>query len=519
MAAIQQTPFRDFAIAVEPDSDYENSVWSLASILFDDQDCTSFGVPASQKDKYDSRIRKDRLITFWQGLCDDSAQRAADEASNAEERAIAHLSVNKIFEACEALVQGKDYRLATLVSQIQGDHALHEQISAQVEAWRDLNVLSEMSEPIRALYSLLAGKTCVCEGIGTKHIEDKARTFPLSERFGLDWRRAFGLRLFYSITTEEPIEAAVVKFADDLKDKEPAKPGDDIFYTLLQLYAASKGEQPTPSFAHNLAQPTTSPSPLTARLSFQIYHAATVRFPSSSDAAAADTLATTFATQLDEAGEWLWAMFALLHLSDPAQRQQYIQALLAHHAKDIDADPQAIDRGTWTTLIDELKIPESWIWEAKALYARAVDGVRMIEAECLVKAGNWSQAHDVLTRIVGPECVIAEEWTLLRGLLDSFKAGKENIDNWGLGGLIYEDFLDLVSGEVGDKKRRTVLNRLLETLPTVARDLEEERKKHDVDANEKEMFRQMVALQEISRVVGQEVLALKVTKVRSRSDS
>ncbi|KAL9633114.1 MAG: hypothetical protein Q9164_004893, partial [Protoblastenia rupestris] len=392
MAILQQTPFNDFALAVEPDSDYEKAVWNLATILFDDQDCEAYGVPATQKDKYDHRIRKDRLIAFWRGLCGEEAKQAADNALNAEERAIAHLSANKVVEACDALVQGKDYRLATLVAQIGGDQGMHEQISAQIEAWRDLNVLSEMSEPIRALYSLLAGETCICEGTSGKHIEDKARVFPISERFDLDWKRAFGLRLYYAISTDAPIEAAIAKYASELESDEPRKPQQDIFYTLLQLYAASKDIIPFPALAPILAPQTSPPTPLQARLSFQLYHVLTVHFPTTTSPTAADTTTTHFATQLNDAGEWLWALFALLHLSNPPDRQQYIQALLAHHAKDIQTNTPETDT-TWNTLTHDFKIPGPWLWEVKALYARTIERDRAREANYLVKAGQLQQAH------------------------------------------------------------------------------------------------------------------------------
>ncbi|KAL9103589.1 MAG: hypothetical protein Q9163_001391 [Psora crenata] len=509
MAVPPQTPFNDYALAMQSNEGYEKAIWTLASILFDDQGCEAYGVPAAQKDKYEARIRKDRLIAFWQGLCSEEAKRAAENAPNAEERAIAQLSACKITHACEALVQGRDYRLATLVSQIGGDQVMHQQISAQIEAWKTLNVLSEMSEPIRAIYSLLAGKACICEGTLAKHIEDKVKAFAISERFNLDWKRAFGLRLYYAISIDEPIEAAITKYEGELHEDEPRKPEQDMLYTLLQLYAASKGVLPTPSLEHIFVPDTAAPTAPTARLSFQLYVALALRFPSTLNPQASDRLAITFATQLDAAGEWLWAMFALTHLTDPGLRQQYIRALLSRHAKDITADPPM--EGNWSMLTKELKLPPAWIWEAKALYARAVDGDRVREANYLVKAGQWVQAHDVLKRIVGPDCVIAEEWGQLQGLLDSFKPGKEELDGWGLGGQVYADYLGLVAKDLEGQEKAALLGRLLESLPTMMHDLDEEGNKHQTDEDEekaKARFRERVALQEMSGLVGKEVLAI-----------
>ena len=520
MAELEQTPFKDIAALVQPDSTYEKTVWELASILFDDQNLQSYDIPTAEQANYHDRIRKDRLISLWGHLCEDSAKNAVREAPTAEERAIAHLSAHKIVEACDALVQGKDFRLAILVAQLGGYETVREDMEAQIAAWRELNVLSEMTEPIRAIYSLLAGNACVCEG-KKGPLEDRARTFVISERFNLDWKRAFGLRLFYAILAEEPIEAAVVKFANDLQADEGKKPlpwfseeespqnlwqdpnpshREDILWGLLKLYAASKSALPTPSIAKTFAPQNTTGNPLDTRLSFQLYHAFTRRFPSepASSPFQADALTWTLATQLDSAGEWLWAMFALLHLSSRPQRHMAIQSLLAHYAADIQTEPA---NEHFRTLIEELKIPTEWIYEAKALFARTVENDHVKVVGYLVKAGNWDEAHAILKTEVGPNAVIEEDRDALREILDAFNPGRDFIQEWGLGGQVYEDYLNLITGTVGaGREKKELLGRLLGALPMMVR-------------GGKVGFREMVAVKEISGVVGKEVLAMK-EKVR-----
>ena len=524
MASLKQTPFQDIASLVDVDCTYEKQVWELASILFDDQDCEAFDVPVDLNAHYDHRIRKDRLIALWERLCQDSAKHAVSIASTAEERAIAHLSAHKIAEACDALAQGKDFRLAILVAQIGGDQTMHNDMGDQIEAWRKLNVLSEMTEPVRTLYSLLASETCICEGKKGPP-EDRARTFAISERFSLDWKRAFGLRLFYAILADDPIEVAVAKFANDLQGDEVARPRppfsedaaasnaawqdpypsqrEDILWGLLKLYAASKSALPTPSIAETFAPQNTTGNPLDSCLSFQIYHALTLCFPSvaASTPFQADALTWTLATQLDSAGEWLWAIFALLHLSSAPQRHMAIQSLLAHHAADIQTEAAVASNEHYRTLTHELKIPPEWIFEAKALCARNVLGDHVAEVGYLVKAGDWEEAHEVLRKEVGPSMVIEEEWDVLRGIIDAFKDGRDVILEWGLGGQVYEDFLSLIKGDVDWQEKKEVLVRLLDALPTI------------VQGSKKPPFKEIVALQEISRVVGKEVMAMK-EKVR-----
>ena len=501
MAQFQQIPFQEMASSVDSDSDYEKSVWQLASILFDEQDPETYGVPAAHKDIYDHRIRKDHLVDFWEQLCGSSAKKAAHEATTAEDRAIAYLSAHKVVDACEALVQGKDFRLATLIAQIGGDEVMREDISTQIQAWRDLTVLSEMTEPIRTLYSLVAGEVCKCEA-KKGPLEDRVSEIIISERFNLDWRRAFGMRLFYAILVEEPIEAAVVKFANDIQSDEPKKPilpleeddpagfeREDILWGLLKLYAASKSALPTPSISEIFAPRITTGNPLDTRLSFQLYHAFTPRFPQApaSDPVQADAFAWTFASQLNSAGEWMWALFAILHLSQAEQRDRAIRAHLAHHASNISTEAQL------QTLIDTFKIPASWIWDAKALYARTVLQDHVQEVDYLVRAGDWEEAHEVLRKEVGPTAVIEEDWDMLHGVLEAFQPGKNDISDYDLGGQVYQDYLSILKLELSAGEKQETLGRLLMALPSIS----------------KGELKQKVAVQEMSAVVGREFLKME----------
>lgn len=511
MARFQQTSFKNIASQIEPPSQYEQSVWELASILFDDQNPEAYGVPAAHKATYDHRIRKDRLISFWKRQCQETAMNAVSAAPNAEERALAHLSANNVVEACDALVGGRDFRLATLVAQIGGDKIMRDDMTNQIDRWRELDVLSEITEPIRALYSLLAGQTCVCEGKRAP-TENRARTFVISERFNLDWKRAFGLRLFYAILAEDTIEDAVVKFEHDLQSDEGRKPvpwfvegetdtpwadsqagqREDILWGLLKIYAASKSALPTSSLVEILAPENITGNPIDARLSFQLYHAISARFPAISDPSKADYLAQTFAAQLDSAGEWYWALFSLLHLSSYRQRHLAIQSLLVQHAEAIPDDTKS---ELFRTLTEVCKIPVAWIWEAKVLYARTVLQDHLQEVDFLVKAQDWNEAHGVFRREVGPSAVVEQDWDTLHGVLDNLKDCKEQIAEWGLGGQVYDDYLSLVRGVNQDEKRE-LLSRLLDALPMMMR-------------GGKRELKETVVVQEISALVGKEVLAMK----------
>lgn len=512
-------------------SDREFMVWELAAILFDEpgSDTALDRLPAD-KAKFEHLIRKENLVHMWQRICQPSARKAALEARNHEERAIAQLSANNIVQACDELLQGKDYRLAILVSQIGGDRVMWEDLTGQIKAWRKLNVLSEIAEPIRALYELLSGNVCVCEG-KKGPAEDRAKTFVISERFDLDWKRAFGLRLWYATLSEEPIEVAVQKYATDLETLEKRKPlpwfledqthvlwkdpnadqRQDILWGLLKLFTASKTGADFPISSIVLPHNTTG-NPFDSRVSFQLYHALSLHFPSAIDNALGDQLALDFAGNLDSGGEWVWAIFVLLHISNPAQRQSSIQSLLSIHAAEIIPDDTSKESNAFVTLTIEFGIPEQWIWESKALHARSISQNHVDEVHFLLLARNWDEAHDTLCRVVAPRAIIESDHDTLRRLITAFHGeGKEHVAEWSLGGGVYEDFVALVIGqdveqdgrmrraEKSEQGKLTILNRLLSALPVM---VQEHAGAMTLDES--------VAIKEMSAVVASAAVGVKV---------
>ena len=489
----------------------EQLAWELASILFDTYDDEiSENVPLQQRDFYDQRIRKDRLAAFWSHLCRNEALTAVSMARTTEERAIAYLSMNAVIEACNVLSEGKDYRLATLVAQIGGDKIMQEEMRAQIDSWRKLNVLSEMSDPIRALYELLAGNTCTCEG-KKGPLEDRAKTFTISGRFGMDWKRAFGLKLWYSTLVDEPLEIAIERFAADLKDKEPSKPlpwfltlqdvtlawsdphgetREDVLWGILSLYAERSSETKTKNLIQVVMPENVVGHPLQSRLSFELYHALSPHFPTPSSSLPADQLALGFAAELESADQWLWSLFALLHLSDIKERQLALQAHIARHAASIGEH----DHDLLQTLFVEFRIPEPWVWEAKALHARTVLRDHEAEVRFLLRARNWSEAHRALCAAVAPRAIISRDHAALSKLLDDF-AHEDRPHDWRVGGGVYVDYLHLLRCEEG-AERRKVVGRLLGALAEMKRRVGGD-------------LLQSVAVQEMSGVVAEKVLAGK----------
>lgn len=491
-------------------SAHEKLVWQLASVLFD-----HVNIP-KELEQYPGaidRLRKDKLSAFWQKLVEQTASQQVAMARTAEEKAIAALSGHRVADACAHLVGGKNFHLATLVAQIGGKESIRADMREQLDEWQKSRVLSEFSQPIRTIYELLAGNVCICDGSKGAPIEDRIESFSISKRFGLDWRQAFGLRLWYGIMAREELDSAVHKYAGDLaQDFEPSRPHawyveqriptlwededladrEDLLWGLLRLYAFQDSD------LEAIIRPENSQlSPLDTRLSWQLSRALTstggISYADNGEDKA-DQATLSFAAQLNNEGSWLETVFVLLHLSSPTARAKSIQNHLAQHAGRIGSE----DSESFITLVQDFKIPAPWIWEAKALYMRSVKKDPQGEVECLIRAGSYEEAHRTFATVVAPRAIVEADYETLRALLEGFYGRENSIAEWRRGGEIYQDFLQLLD----DQKKgppgpdRDVLERLLAGLPAAI-------------AARETGFMERVAVETMSGVVAKTVVALR----------
>ncbi|KAF2204579.1 hypothetical protein GQ43DRAFT_468968 [Delitschia confertaspora ATCC 74209] len=458
---------------------HEQKAWELLGILFDDYNSLPDGVSQDIYQEHIERIRKDKLSQFWESLVRADAEKHAQKAKLPEEKAIAYLSGHNVIDACSALIDRLDLRLATMVAQIGGDEAMRLDVADQIDDWRKMDVLSEMTDEIRALYELLAGNCDICEGRTGGGLENKASTFKIASRFGLDWRRAFGLRLWYGTMVHEPIHVAIAQFADALRDgKEEAKPvpwfveqgvdmgwkdpepenREDILWGILKLYASSKLELPA-NVEDILSPENVSGHPLNARLAWQFFQHFRARQQEAHDSrkiglptarsgnglnesllssitsstekdrqaedpltALGDNLTLLYASSLHSPQHWTTAVFVYTHLSSPVARAHYIRTLLALYSDTYEISEEDTD---YQYLTKTLRIHKTWIYAAAALRAKA-EGDDVQQTLHLLKADELAEAHEVLCRSVGPSSIISRDYDTLREVLGDFIPSPEN---------------------------------------------------------------------------------------------
>jgi len=470
--------FSNFADVVPLDTatgTHEHLTWQLLNLLFDHGDRKPQGMNEEEFNRLQNRKRKEELSAFWQALVYDDAQQHLKQAATPEEKAIAHLSCNSIADACHVLLEGLDLRLATMIAQIGGDAAMRRDMTSQIEEWRRLDVLAEMDESIRALYELISGNCALSEGKIGAGRENRASSFKIGSHFKLDWRRAFGLRLWYGTMHDEPIELAVAQFADALRDgKEDVKPvpwfieqkldmgwndpekecREDVLWGILKLYASSKLDLPA-NIEEVLAPENVSGHPLNARLSFLLFQVFKSRWDDpdedeerivpmptirdsddarssflSSTASTAesdiqaeeplielgDKLTLTYAASLHTPEHWTTAVWAYTHLSNSTMRAHYIRSLLNQFSHTYNL---AESDTTFKYLAGPLQVPLTWMHAAAALEAK-IKGDVLHQATHLIKASELEEAHEVLCRKVGPNSVISRDYDALRELLGGF---------------------------------------------------------------------------------------------------
>lgn len=466
---------------------HEYVVWKVASILFDPvrTSCASLieGLSDDRIDELEHRIRRDALSDFWVDLVREDTATSARDAATAEEKAFAYLAGGNVEEACAALIDGRNDRLATIIAQLPGNSSMQQMMRKQIEAWRSQNILSEMSEPIRALYEVVAGHVCVSEG-KTGAAEDRASTFSLSSRFGLDWRRSFGLRLWYGNHSTASLIDAVNAYSEDVAsgketvhpvsgflEQEQAKGSVDTVSGLLKLYARKPSAESF-SVGDLLSPANVTGDHLNARVAWQLatfLRCKEIVSPTDITDDTLDFLSNAFAYQLETVHEFVNAFKVLLHLKPQPIRDASVRSMLNRRAPELAAS------GPPDSLPDALtktsRIPTSWLWHARALAARAVLKDHATEVTYLLRAGAYDEAHTVLCRVVAPQAVISRDTDRLRELLGEFEdLGPEvRVQGWVTGGRLFFDYIHLVDlqgrpGHAAVEERKRVLERLLEAM-------------------------------------------------------
>ncbi|KAF9212326.1 hypothetical protein BGZ59_006911 [Podila verticillata] len=456
-----------------PLSTEEINAWTLGHTLFD-------ALPKSQNIDIDEprELLETRARTIACGEWLSQVSKVVTEAeleklsrsgtaTALEDSVIALLVSNKRQRASIAAVQAKNPRLATLIAQTGRGSKSLSKVEDQLLLYKDQASGIKIPDFYLKALALLSGALTTDiapKGEPSRYVTD-----------GLDWRRTLGLHLWYSNTAEVDLTTALNEYVESLSQSSKiAKP-----LPTYQKQGASKSEhydflfQLIKLLVHPSTQLETvlhplgiSPSRLDYRQSWQFYMVLTqslgvASFGSDSSHA---IICNNFMSQLENLGLWQWAVFIALHLETSESREAAVRSLLERHieiprplsstghSSSIELESIA-GNGTHTSfLLKDLKIPEEWLWTARATQAN-YRGDLSLEVYSLLKSGEHQKAHVLILCDLAPLYVLyggLETLGKLLGMVDQTK-----VANWANGGGLYQKYLECCSdseGNVGEVK-------------------------------------------------------------------
>lgn len=341
------------------DRSYEASLFRLGHALFD-----SMHLHLNQDATVDVRnrvssIRRKAALSEWLGDvvtplvdADLKKQSSTDPAA----LIFSLLSGYQIDKACDTAIDCGSVKLATLISQASGDFEFREDLREQLQLWREQRIDVHVSVSIRKIYSLLAGSLDVLEGSKASNLERCPDVDPLE---GLDWKRTFGMYLWYV----EPMDASIAQVyksydratrlspsrvapprphylegapPQKLAFRIPSPPPSDALFSLIRLYA-----EPACSLSQILSPLSFGSSPADYSFPWHLYIILSrcMRVRDLSDrgdgehveevdedpsgrreghSPGADLLASYYAQQLEQLGMLQEAIFVLLHIEGSA---------------------------------------------------------------------------------------------------------------------------------------------------------------------------------------------------------
>jgi nuclear pore complex protein Nup98-Nup96 len=127
------------------------------------------------------------------------------------------------------------------------------------------------------------------------------------------------------------------------------------------------------------------------------------------------------------------ATFVLLQLSDAGSREAAVRDHLGRHAHRIGWPRNPASA---FSALRKFGVPETWIWEAKALDFRS-RGDSQQEFLALVWARNYAEANQAFVNRVGPDLVIERDFRRLFRFAQLLFKVKRKLPDWDRAAAVY----------------------------------------------------------------------------------
>lgn len=430
-----------------------SDVFSLASVLFDNLEVHGIkplpeSLPQEAAKKQTETYRAQLLSQWLSNIVASDMQKQLASSRDPLSQALTYLYGNEITKSAVAASKGGNLHLAALIPLLGSpDEDIKLAAQSQIKEWQASGVLGYIPVPVRTIYELIAGNTCVSKGLASSHDTKAAPTLHISQ--GLSWLQAFGLRLWYESTTHKPISEAVKYYEGAFMAQNSTVPNpfvgsnnvQNVEFQLLSLYSS-----PDSQFLDLFNPLSTSGNSFDYQISWLLYYVLVKSLGLFQDPGSkiGSLLSLEFAAQLESQRKYVEAVFALSHISQDFYASQEIEQLITRNISDLTT--KDID-----TLVNKLKISPAVFSNARALKLR-YQGDYWNECQQLIIAGNFEEAHYRLLNYVAPQAVISNNLDKLLTLLLSFKS-PEVINGWSKGGQVYLDYI-YVFEEMSSKRQR-----------------------------------------------------------------
>lgn len=427
------------ALAEKSSSSHKDihEIWPLASILFDNS-------------VEDDLARKNALSTWLESQVGMSVQRDLD-ALQAVDNQLARLPIllsgHCIGAASRLAMTLQNDHLATVVSLMGAiDDSMRSLARDQLQDWLDQNSIYKIPTEIRHVYELLAGNTSVSNPLGS----NGSQVPVLYLCNGLDWKRAFGLKLWYGLNGKQTIVDAVIAYTKDLRiqseTRVQAPAANDILFSLIKLYALDNSD------IRSLVE-STSISSCVAWYLYLILCKSNKKYGYKNG----DKLAVYYGDDLESHGFWKESIFIYSHISDDDLSLRLIKRSLFQNIESIAFGDEPL-------VAEELHLPVTLIYEGRAQFARYREQHKE-EAEYLIRAGLYDEAHSTIVKYVAPQSVLSMELSSVFSLLQQLE--NKPIANWAAGGQIYLDYITLAENKVSPMDSLKIADRLCSNLSKV----------------------------------------------------
>ena len=325
--------FRCFMTPNGGEDSFESTLWKLGAALFDNLDLRAPpSMSAGALDRIENFRRKQAIGDWLRSTVSSTVENAVASAPTVNAQIFALLTGNQVERACHLAMEAHNFKLASLIAQIGGSPDFRREVASQLIVWRESVVDPWIDDDIRKIFALMTGDVTVVPASTSTDPFQKASELRVDD--GLDWKRTFGLQLWYGNYLEDTLLASVDAFEARTGAARPqpwylegglTKKGSlwttrhetDALFELIKLSV-----DPAYGLENVLNPRAYTSSPLDHRCVWHVYmllsRGLQVRdFSSDAASLAASAVTASYAAQLEALGMYEHAVFVLLHLEDP----------------------------------------------------------------------------------------------------------------------------------------------------------------------------------------------------------